>query len=335
MVSDFYEKSGKGFQSESWEFFRMIEWKLRGCRGQIPDILVQIIRRTTVSAKRTLTACAMRFARFACPDCDLWQTTLVRALSNQPPALNPGSRTQSPPSPHDQEHAKQALCMTFICRWAKGCARPITRAIPEVMGDAEPQAIPQPPPDVSSGLPQIQRKSLNCNFVQDQWRLGFHVGVPLFRRQNRSSIPAPHETLQATETKAAAATLVHTSIQTFSHLASAMFCPGFRGAPDSVPLTCPSRLMLWPAATKSGSTETLRSGIFAKRAVLHPAWHLRGSIHDMTIENTASVSQGLMRPRNVSPALENTDQIECPTQWRLVGLLGKFAHFWGITFSVA
>jgi len=31
-----------------------------------------------------------------------------------------------------------------------------------------------------------------------------------------------HETLQGTETKAAAATLVHTSIQTFSHLASAM-----------------------------------------------------------------------------------------------------------------
>jgi hypothetical protein len=40
----------------------------------------------------------------------------------------------------------------------------------------------------------------------------------------------PHaETLQGTETKAAAATLVHTSIQTFSHLASGTLLQGWSG----------------------------------------------------------------------------------------------------------
>ena len=40
----------------------------------------------------------------------------------------------------------------------------------------------------------------------------------------------PHaETLQGTKTKAAAATLVHTSIQTFSHLASGTLLRGWSG----------------------------------------------------------------------------------------------------------
>ena len=49
-----------------------------------------------------------------------------------------------------------------------------------------------------------------------------------FPASEQEFYPSPtHETLQGTETKAAAATFVHTSIQTFSHLASATFegCP--------------------------------------------------------------------------------------------------------------
>ena len=88
----------------------------------------------------------------------------------------------------------------------------------------------------------------------------------------------PHaETLQGTETKAAAATLVHTSIQTFSHLASGTLLRGwsgglvgFRKGPKQVSgkallivhvqLFCMSQ-----AATPKGTTEMQRSGIFAKQ----------------------------------------------------------------------
>ena len=34
---------------------------------------------------------------------------------------------------HDEVQPKQALCKTFICGWAKGCVRPMTRAIPKVI----------------------------------------------------------------------------------------------------------------------------------------------------------------------------------------------------------
>ena len=94
----------------------------------------------------------------------------------------------------------------------------------------------------------------------------------------------PHaETLQGTETKAAAATLVHTSIQTFSHLASGTLLRGWSGDLSAfgkdpnrfqanpcllyliVPLTHVQLFCMSQAATPKGTTEMQRSGIFAKQ----------------------------------------------------------------------
>ena len=98
---------------------------------------------------------------------------------------------------------------------------------------------------------------------------------------------APSETLQGTETKAAEATLVHTSIQTFSHLASATFegCPVghflvfgrnpnllSRNALLTIPWTQIQLFVHVPRAPLKGTTETQRSGIFAKQ--------LLGTQHD-------------------------------------------------------
>ena len=112
--------------------------------------------------------------------------TLARALANQPAALNPWSRTQSP---HAQPGTCEAGALQDVhLRLSKGLRKANDQGHPQGDGDAEPQAVHSHHLMFPVGChTKVDFFELQLCWRSVKTRISFLVGALLFRRRNRNS----------------------------------------------------------------------------------------------------------------------------------------------------